>query len=125
VRGENRKVLGNKRFQTDVADIGRYFQRMTTDTDERLSFALEATGFYFWIYDCIVALGHAVLVVHPTKVKPLMRAKAKNDKNDAATLAELLEDAGGDLLHAAAEAAVSRSLTSTTCPYVRQVNASK
>ncbi|MCE5296353.1 MAG: transposase [Euryarchaeota archaeon] len=34
--------------------------------------------------------GHDVKVVHPTKVKPLMRAKAKNDKNDAYMLADLL-----------------------------------
>jgi transposase len=63
---------------------------MTTNTDERLAVALEATGFYFWIYDCIVALEHEVLVVHPTKVKPLMRTNTKNDKNDAVALAESL-----------------------------------
>jgi len=90
VRDENGKTLGNERFRTDVADIGQFFKRMTTDTNEKLAVALEATGFYFWIYDCIAALGHDVLVVHPTKVKPLMRAKAKNDKNDASALAELL-----------------------------------
>ena len=51
---------------------------------------MEATGFYFWIYDSIVARGHDVKVVHPTKVKPLMKARSKTNKNDAFMLAELL-----------------------------------
>jgi transposase len=37
-----------------------------------------------------VARGHDVKVVHPTKVKPLMKARSKTDKNDAFMLAELL-----------------------------------
>ena len=34
--------------------------------DHELSVVIEATGFYFWIYDVIVGGGHRVKVVHPT-----------------------------------------------------------
>jgi len=37
-----------------------------------------------------VARGHDAKVVHPVKVKPLMRARSRNDKNDVYILAELL-----------------------------------
>ncbi len=82
-------MVCGERIRTDVADIGRFFERIETKDDD-LMVAMEATGFYFWIYDCIVTRGHKVKVVHPVKVKPLMRARSKNDKNDAYMLAELL-----------------------------------
>ena len=86
----NGRSVCNERIPTDVADIGRFFERIETRTNDELAVALEATGFYFWIYDAIKARGHDVKVVHPTKVKPLMKARSKNDKNDAYMLAELL-----------------------------------
>lgn len=87
---EKGKVIHVKRIRTDVNDIGHWFKDIEAETNDELSVVIEATGFYFWIYDCIVARGHNAMVVHPTKVKPLMKAKAKNDKNDAFQLAELL-----------------------------------
>lgn len=63
---------------------------METRTNDELAVALEATGFYSWIYDVIVARGHEVTVVHPTAIKPMMRARSNNDKNDAHMLAKLL-----------------------------------
>lgn len=86
----NGRFVCNERIPTDVTDIGHWFERMETRTNDELTVALEATGFYFWIYDAIVSRGHDAKVVHPVKVKPLMRARSKNDKNDAYMLAELL-----------------------------------
>jgi hypothetical protein len=52
---------------------------------------MEATGFYFWIYDLIVATDNDVMVVHPTnKAKELFRFMLKTDKNNAFKLAEHL-----------------------------------
>ncbi len=64
--------------------------------DKELKVVMEATGFYFWIYDCIVARGHDVKVVHPTETKSMMKKRSKNDKNDAYMLAELLRLGGLD-----------------------------
>lgn len=86
----NGRLVCNERIPTDVRDIGHFFERIETRTNDILAVALEATGFYFWIYDVIVSRGHDVKVVHPVKVKPLMKARSKNDKNDAYMLAELL-----------------------------------
>ena len=86
---EKGKVILVKRVRTDVSDIGLLFKNIEEE-NEKLAVVMEATGFYFWIYDCIVARGHDVKVVHPTKVKPLMKARSKTDKNDAFMLAELL-----------------------------------
>jgi transposase len=90
VLDEKGKIVHVERIRTDVRDIGHWFENIEAKTNDELSVAIEATGFYFWINDRIVTRGHDVKVVHPTKVKPLMRAKAKNDKNDAFMLAELL-----------------------------------
>ena len=89
VLDEKGKVVLVKRVRTDVSDIGHLFENIE-DENEKLAVVMEATGFYFWIYDLIVARGHDVKVVHPTKVKPLMKARSKTDKNDAFMLAELL-----------------------------------
>ena len=86
---EKGKVILVKRVRADVSDIGHLFGMIEEGKDE-LAVVMEATGFYFWIYDSIVARGHDVKVVHPTKVKPLMKARSKTDKNDAFMLAELL-----------------------------------
>ena len=88
VRNERGKILSNERFKTESGDIATFF--VGQEAHGPLSVVMEATGFYFWIYDRIVARGHDVIVIHPAKVKPLMKAKAKNDRNDSATLAELL-----------------------------------
>lgn len=45
-RDENGKILGNERFRTDANDIGQFFKRITTDTDERSAVVMEAKGFY-------------------------------------------------------------------------------
>lgn len=89
VLDEKGRVVLVKRVRTNVSDIGHLFKNIEAG-DEKLAVVMEATGFYFWIYDLIVARGHDVKVVHPTKVKPLMNARSKTDKNDAFMLAELL-----------------------------------
>jgi transposase len=88
VRNEHGKILFNERFRTESEDIAAFFARQ--EVHGPLSVSMEATGFYFWIHDCIVARGHRVMVVHPARIKPLMKAKTKNDRNDASMLAELL-----------------------------------
>jgi transposase len=90
VRNEDGEILCEERIRTDAASIGGFFEKLERDAGGPLSVAMEATGFYFWIYDRIAARGHRAIVVHPGKAKPLMRAKAKNDRNDAAALSELL-----------------------------------
>jgi transposase len=87
---EKGMVVLVKRIRTDVSDIGQLFKNIEDETNDGLAVVMEATGFYFWIYDCIVAPGHDVKVVHPTKVKTLMKARSKTDKNYALMLAELL-----------------------------------
>jgi transposase len=89
VLDEKGKVILVKRVRTDVSDIGHLFGIIEAG-NEKLAVVMEATGFYFWIYDLIVARGHDVMVVHPTKAKELMRSMSKTDKNDAFMLAELL-----------------------------------
>jgi transposase len=81
VLDEKGKVLLVKRVRTDVSDIGHLFKNIE-DENEKLAVVMEATGFYFWIHDLIVARGHDVMVVHPNK--------AKTDKNDAFMLADYL-----------------------------------
>ena len=89
VLDEKGKVILVKRVRTDVSDIGHLFGNIEAG-NEKLAVVMEATGFYFWIYDLIVARGHDVKVVHPTKAKLLMKSKSKTDKNDAFMLADLL-----------------------------------
>ena len=88
VRNEKGKILLDERFKTDADEIGKFFSKV--EGHGPLTVAMEATGFYFWIYNCIAARGHDVKVVHPARIKPLMKAKSKNDRNDASMLAELL-----------------------------------
>jgi transposase len=90
VMDEKRKVILVKRVRTDVTDIGHLFKMIEGKTKEELAVVMEATGFYFWIYDFIVARGHETKVVHPNRAKELMKAKSKTDKNDAFMLADLL-----------------------------------
>jgi transposase len=42
------------------------FKKIEDETNDKLVVVMEATGFYFWIYDLIVARGHDVRVVDPT-----------------------------------------------------------
>jgi transposase len=90
VLDEKGKVVHVKRIRTDVEDIGRWFKNIEDETNDELKVVMEATGFYFWIHDVIVARNHDVKVVHPNKAKKLMQAKSKTDKNDAFMLADLL-----------------------------------
>ena len=77
-----------KRIRTDVFDIGHLFKNIEDETNDGLALVMEATGFYFWIYDCIVAPGHDVMVVHPTKVKAVDESEIENRQ-------ELRPHAGG------------------------------
>ena len=88
-------MVCNERIRTDVSDIGHWFERMETKTNE-LKVVMEATGFYFWIFDAVEKRDHDVKVVHPTETKSMMKKRSKNDKNDAYMLAELLRLGGLD-----------------------------
>lgn len=91
----NGKLVCNDRIRTDVTDIGHFFERIEMKDDE-LKVVMEATGFYFWIYDAVVSRGHDVKVVHPSAAKPMMVARSKTDKNDAYMLAKLLRSGSLD-----------------------------
>jgi len=96
VLNENGKFVHGERIRTDVKDIGRFFEKIERMNDDDLSVVIEATGFYFWIYDVIVGRGHQVKVVHPNRAKALMKARSKTDRNDALMLAQLLRLGGLD-----------------------------
>jgi transposase len=91
---EKGKVIHVKRIRTDVNDIGHWFKDIEAESNEEFKVAMEATGFYFWIYDIIASRGHDTKVVHPNRAKVLMKAKSKTDKNDAFMLADLLRLGG-------------------------------
>lgn len=84
----NGRLVCNERIRTDVRDIGHFFERI--GTNDELKVVMEATGFYFWIYDVVKEREHDVIVVHPSATKPLMVSRSKTDKNDAYMLAKLL-----------------------------------
>ncbi|HRR67444.1 MAG TPA: IS110 family transposase, partial [Methanomassiliicoccales archaeon] len=94
VLDEKGKFIHGERIRTDVVDIGHFFERMERMNDDDRKVVIEATGFYFWIYDVIVERGHQVKVVHPNRAKALMKARSKPDRNDALMLAQLLRLGG-------------------------------
>lgn len=83
------KLVCNERIKTDVRDIGRFFERMEAK-DNKIKVTMEATGFYFWIYDVIKERKHDVTVVHPVGIKGRVKKRTKTDKNDAYMPARLL-----------------------------------
>ena len=87
VKNENGKVISSARFQSDVDHIGVFLDRLGT---AKAKIAMEATGFYEFIYDAIEARGYEVVLAHPLKLKALTAGRAKTDRNDAEMLAELL-----------------------------------
>jgi len=58
--------------------------------EEKISVAVEACGFWFAFVDCVEPLVDRLVLVHPARVKAIAHAKLKNDRVDAATLAQLL-----------------------------------
>lgn len=94
VLNEKGKFVHGERIRTDVVDIGHFFEKIERMNDDDLSVVIEATGFYFWIYDVIAGRGHQVKVVHPNRAKALMKARSKTDRNDAFMLAQLLQLGG-------------------------------
>ncbi len=96
VLNEKGKFVHGERIRTDVKDIGHFFEKIERMNDDDLLVVIEATGFYFWIYDVIAGRGHHVKVVHPNRAKALMKARSKTDRNDALMLAELLRLGGLD-----------------------------
>lgn len=97
----NGRPVCNERIKTDIVDIGHFFERMEAK-DNELKVVMEATGFYFWIYDAIAARKHDVTVVHPSESKPMMK-RAKNDQNDAYMLAKLLRSGSLDGIYVPSE----------------------
>ena len=59
-------------------------------TEEKVSVAVEACGFWPAFVEVVEPLVERVVLVHPAKVKAIASAKLKNDRVDSATLAQLL-----------------------------------
>ena len=54
------------------------------------TFAMEATLFTGWIYDCLLPHAEQVKVAHPLMLRAIAAAKRKNDKIDASKIADCL-----------------------------------
>ncbi len=87
VKDENGKNIVNERFLCDVKAINAFLDRLGS-AEARVVMA--ATGFYLYIYETIEARGFDVVLAHPLKLKAMTAGRAKNDRNDAEMLAELL-----------------------------------
>jgi len=87
VKDENGRAIVNERFLSDVRAINAFLDRLG---GAEAKVVMEATGFYEYIYDAIESRGFNVVLAHPLKLKALTAGRAKNDKNDAEMLAELL-----------------------------------
>ena len=87
VKDETGRVIVNERFLSRVEEINAFLDRLG-EAEARV--VMEATGFYEFIYEAIEARGLDVVLAHPLKLRALTAGRAKNDKNDAEMLAELL-----------------------------------
>jgi len=59
--------------------------------DGSCKIAVEATGNWYWLIDLLQAMGYEVLLSNPVQTKAIAKARIKNDKVDARTLAHLLK----------------------------------
>ena len=87
VKDEAGLIIVNERFLSNIEAINAFIDRLGA---VEAKVVMEATGFYEYIYDVIEARGYRVVLAHPLKLKALTAGRAKNDKNDAEMLAELL-----------------------------------
>ncbi len=78
-------VAEQRRVVPDVAALAAFFVGLPAP----LTVAMEATLYWAWLHDQLVARGITVLVAHAYQVKLLWRARAKTDPFDARKLAEL------------------------------------
>jgi transposase len=69
---------------------GALRQRLRPYLRGGLRIALEAGNQSVWLHDLLVEFGAEVVVVNPTKVKPIAESRRKTDKIDARVLCELL-----------------------------------
>ena len=81
------KLMVQKLYHNDKEAIKEFFRQFPS-TSARI--ALEATGFWYWLYDLLESLGLEVKLVHPLKVRLIAENRIKTDKVDAFALAELL-----------------------------------
>jgi transposase len=87
VKDETGQIIVNEWFLSNIEAINAFIDRLGTN---EAKVVMEATGFYEYIYDVIEARGFNVVLAHPLKLRALTAGRAKNDRNDAEMLAELL-----------------------------------
>jgi transposase len=81
------KLIEEKLYHSDKDSLRRFFGQFPPAFTQ---IALEATGFWYWLYDLLESLNLAVKLVHPLKVKLIAESTIKTDKIDAYVLANLL-----------------------------------
>jgi transposase len=81
------KLIEEKLYHNNKEDIRKFFSQFPSVATE---IALEATGFWYWLYDLLESLHLTVKLVHPLKVKLIAESTIKTDKIDAYVLANLL-----------------------------------
>ena len=80
--------LGQTKLRHDDKEsLRKFFSRFPSGATE---IALEATGFWYWLYDLLESLNLKVHLVHPLKVRLIAESRIKTDKIDAYVLANLL-----------------------------------
>ena len=81
------KLIEEKLYHSTKDSIRKFFSQFPPDSTQ---IALEATGFWYWLYDLLESLHLTVKLVHPLKVKLIAESTIKTDKIDAYVLANLL-----------------------------------
>jgi len=81
------KLMAEKLYHNDKDAIKEFFRQFPPASTKT---ALEAMGYWYWLYDLLESLGLDTKLVHPLKVRLIAEGKIKTDKIDAFALAELL-----------------------------------
>jgi len=81
------KLIEEKLYHSDIVGLTKFFSQFPSAATE---IALEATGFWYWLYDLLESLHLKVKLAHPLKVKLIAESTIKTDKIDAYVLANLL-----------------------------------
>jgi transposase len=81
------KLIEERLYHNDKDGLRKFFSQFPPAFTQ---IALEATGFWYWLYDLLESLHLAVKLAHPLKVKLIAESTIKTDKIDAYVLANLL-----------------------------------
>ena len=77
VKDEAGRVIVSERFPSSVMAMNAFLNGLG-EADANV--AMEATGFYEYIYEAIEARGLSVILAHPLKLRALTAGRAKNDR---------------------------------------------